>query len=227
MISLRNVSLQTRQRCGFWRHRSHSLLSHLTFDIPAGEVTLLAGASGCGKTLLARAILNVLPQDVKLSGRIVAPSQLAYLPQAISHLDPTATIGRQIRRSHGKHPVLPAQLAPRYPHQLSGGEAKRALIAMMPEAEAIIADEPTAGLDPDTAAEVIGLLAQKAAKGAAVLVITHDLAASLPSCNRLVLLQDTSVAAIHPATDFADPAHLSPAACAFWRAMPQNGFHHD
>ncbi|MFT3662518.1 MAG: ATP-binding cassette domain-containing protein [Gordonia sp. (in: high G+C Gram-positive bacteria)] len=74
---------------------------------------------------------------------------------------------------------LPGSALDRYPHELSGGMAQRAALAaaLAGAPEVLIADEPTSALDPDLADHVWGLLARVAAEGAAVLVITHDLAA--------------------------------------------------
>lgn len=228
MIRLRDVTLRVPVRSSWWQQRHETLLEKLNCDIPCGQITLLAGASGSGKTLLARAILDVLPKRVNLIGQIERPLQTAYLPQAISHLDPSATIGQQIRRSRTAQNILPKTLTRLYPYQLSGGEARRALISLMPQATAVVADEPTTGLDAATSAQIMALLTAKAKAGAAVLLITHDLVTALPYCSQVILLQAKSVAAIHLAKDFAqDGARLSAAARAFWRALPQNGFHHD
>ncbi|MCZ4578515.1 ATP-binding cassette domain-containing protein [Gordonia amicalis] len=63
-----------------------------------------------------------------------------------------------------------------YPHELSGGMAQRAAIAaaIAGDPAILVADEPTSALDPDLAAAIWGLLADTARRGAAVLVITHD-----------------------------------------------------
>lgn len=78
-----------------------------------------------------------------------------------------------------------------YPHQLSGGEIQRALIAMalINNPQLLILDEPTAALDPITKREIISLLIQ-IAKNCAMLLITHDLAvASAISTRTAVLYQ--------------------------------------
>lgn len=64
-----------------------------------------------------------------------------------------------------------------YPHQLSGGMAQRVGVAAAFAAgpAVLVADEPTAGLDPHTTARILTLLRQHADTGAAVLLITHDL----------------------------------------------------
>ncbi|MDO5711908.1 MAG: AAA family ATPase, partial [Micrococcales bacterium] len=65
-----------------------------------------------------------------------------------------------------------------YPHELSGGMAGRATLAfaLAGAPRVLVADEPTASLDPELTGRVLGLLREAADEGAAVLLITHDLA---------------------------------------------------
>src|SRR5438067_1602218 len=62
------------------------------------------------------------------------------------------------------------------PHELSGGEQQRVVIAraLINDPEIILADEPTGNLDPDTSEDIITLLKQISQSGTAVLVATHD-----------------------------------------------------
>ncbi|OIQ63037.1 cell division ATP-binding protein FtsE [mine drainage metagenome] len=62
------------------------------------------------------------------------------------------------------------------PHELSGGEQQRVVIAraLLNDPEIILADEPTGNLDPDTSEEIVLLLKQISQSGTAVIVATHD-----------------------------------------------------
>jgi cell division transport system ATP-binding protein len=64
----------------------------------------------------------------------------------------------------------------KFPHELSGGEQQRVVIAraLLNHPSLIIADEPTANLDPETSTEIVRLLLQISKKGTAVLISTHD-----------------------------------------------------
>jgi iron complex transport system ATP-binding protein len=73
---------------------------------------------------------------------------------------------------------------------LSGGERARALLArlLVTEAPLLLADEPTAGLDPDAQFMALDLLREEAAKGRAVMVTLHDLTLAVRACDRLAVL---------------------------------------
>lgn len=87
------------------------------------------------------------------------------------------------------------------PHELSGGEQQRVVIAraLLNDPEIILADEPTGNLDPDTSEEIVLLLKQISLSGTAVLVATHDyhIIRTFPSriikCENSKVLEDVSI----------------------------------
>lgn len=87
------------------------------------------------------------------------------------------------------------------PHELSGGEQQRVVIAraLLNNPEIILADEPTGNLDPDTSEEIVMLLKQISQGGTAVLMATHDyhIIRTLPSriikCEAGVVHQDAQI----------------------------------
>jgi iron complex transport system ATP-binding protein len=84
--------------------------------------------------------------------------------------------------------------------QISGGEQRRALLAQAfcQEAEVLLLDEPTAALDPAHARALFLALAAEKARGAAAVVVTHDLNAAVRWADRVILLDDGRVAADGP-----------------------------
>ena len=81
--------------------------------------------------------------------------------------------------------------------------------ALAQESRALIADEPTAGLDPAHALGLFGTFRQLAAEGRAVVVALHDLTLAARFCHHVVLLVAGRVAASGPAADVLQPGTLS------------------
>ena len=142
--------------------------------------------------------------------REVRGGQLGMIfQQARSALNPLIRIEKQISRVARLHARadgsraspevvellrevgLPGRVARSYPHQLSGGMAQRALIAIVLAARPalLIADEPTTGLDVTTEAEIYDLLRRlRVELGLTLLLITHDLALVSQNCDRVAVM---------------------------------------
>jgi peptide/nickel transport system ATP-binding protein len=87
--------------------------------------------------------------------------------------------------------LLDPTLLARYPHELSGGERRRATLAMALalDPRLVILDEPLGGLDPDTKVQLIGAIAAIAARrGLALIVISHDLPAAAQLAERAIVM---------------------------------------
>ncbi|MDF1855909.1 thiol reductant ABC exporter subunit CydD [Pseudooceanicola sp.] len=170
-------------------------------DVMSGEKVALMGASGTGKTTVLRMIAGL---RAPVSGRVMVAGQpldnttadpwrarIGWMPQAPHFLN--ASLRHNLTLGRGKDPAqalelaavsqvvaaLPQGLNTRLGETgggLSGGEARRITLARAIHGapDVILADEPTADLDADTAAAVTrGLLAQ-ADRGATLIVATHD-----------------------------------------------------
>ena len=79
-----------------------------------------------------------------------------------------------------------------YPAALSGGEQQRVAIAraLANEPFVLLADEPTANLDPETTEEVMGIFSEVNARGTAVIMATHDAALVARHPRRMLLLEE-------------------------------------
>ncbi|WP_375487005.1 dipeptide ABC transporter ATP-binding protein [uncultured Jatrophihabitans sp.] len=143
--------------------------------------------------------------------------------------DPVYPIGRQIAealeahdRESGDQAVAallrrsglddPDRIARSFPHQLSGGQLQRAMIAMATSCKPalLIADEPTTALDVTVQAGILDLLRSFAAAGTAVLLITHDMGVVADLADDIIVLRDGSVVErgpveqvlLHPEADY-------------------------
>lgn len=174
---------------------------------------------------------------------------IALVPQGVAHLDPLMTVGRQVqgaprgatraeraadrrRRAARQRGLFEAYgLAPEvadcYPHELSGGMARRVLLmcALMEEPRLIIADEPTPGLDMELAVHALDDLRAFADGGGGVLLITHDLHLALAVADRVAVFRDGAVVEETDVASFEAPERLRhPFSRALWHAMPEHGF---
>ena len=163
--------------------------------------------------------------------RALLGRRIAFIPQEpLSALNPVLTIGRQFaehltrlaipsrdraaqatRWLDAVHLPDPAALLQRYPHELSGGQCQRVLIAMAFSSDPalIVADEPTTALDVLTQGRILHLLKEQQHRhGAAVLMITHDLQMASRVCDDVAVLYGGDMIERGPAQAVLhDPVH--------------------
>ncbi len=122
---------------------------------------------------------------------------------------------------------LDESVARLYPHELSGGMARRVLLccALMDEPRLIVADEPTPGLDLPLAVAAMQDFRSFADRGGSVLLITHDIELALQVADRVAVFKDGSVVEETSVDCFKDPSLLRhPFTRALWHALPEHGF---
>jgi peptide/nickel transport system ATP-binding protein len=254
VLEVRDLSVSFVQYSGGLRQRNLKVITGLDVAVSKGEILAVVGSSGSGKSLLAHAILGILPGNTTVSGSLryggeeLTPArqaslrgkEMAIIPQSVSYLDPLMRVGAQVRsavRNGNKKGAqrevfaryrLDEQAEKLYPFQLSGGMARRVLVsaAMVSGAKLVIADEPTPGLHPEVVQETLGHLRQLADEGCAVILITHDITAALGVANRIAVFYAGSTLENAPVTDFTGQGERlrHPYSKALWKALPQNGF---
>ncbi|MCI3918862.1 ABC transporter ATP-binding protein [Paenibacillus sp. TRM 82003] len=254
ILEVNNLSIHFNQYTTGLRQRKLEVISGFNLSMHEGEVLAVVGASGSGKSLLAHAILGILPANAGLDGELVYAGErltgerqaalrgkeIALIPQSVGYLDPLMRVGAQVRTSvrTGDPTVEQRQAFARYglrpgterlfPFQLSGGMARRVLVstAVVSGARVVIADEPTPGLDTVALAQALGYFRELADRGAAVMLITHDIESALTIADRIAVFYSGTTVEIAPSADFAgDGAALRhPYTRALWRALPRNEF---
>ncbi|HCX82843.1 MAG: ABC transporter [Curvibacter sp. RIFCSPHIGHO2_12_FULL_63_18] len=173
-------------------------------DLAKGAVLLLSGPSGCGKSTWLALVAGLMPPTagtLEVAGqplqalRSVAADAwragaIGFLPQKL-HLSAALTVQQNLAMAQwaagqpeDTHAIATAlaalgvaELAHRKPAQLSGGQAQRVALAraVLQQPRVLLADEPTASLDDEAAADAVGLLLATArTHGATLVIATHD-----------------------------------------------------
>lgn len=254
LLEIKDFSVSFVQYVGGLRQKNLKVITSLDVTVMQGEVLAIVGSSGSGKSLLAHAILGILPRNAQVSGTITYKGEslttslqeelrgreIAFIPQSVNYLDPLMWVGLQVRHAvKGKDKAaavrrafnrfhLDEQAEKLYPFQLSGGMARRVLVssAVVSGATLVIADEPTPGLHSKVVQETLSHLRQLADEGCAVILITHDITAALTVADRIAVFYAGSTVETAPASDFCGKGETlrHPYSKALWRALPQNEF---
>ena len=200
------------------------VVAGVTLGVSPGEFIAVIGPNGAGKTTLLRAIAGLVPASgaIRVGSTPLAElplveraRRIAYLPQGhVFHWPlPVADIVALGRLPRGAGADLSAadraavaralaetgtgEFASRAVTTLSGGERARVALArvLATEAPVILADEPTASLDPRYQLAVVDILKRHAAAGGAVIAVLHDLALAARSADRIVVMHRGEIVA--------------------------------
>ena len=253
LLEIHDLSVSFRMYDSALEQRQLQVISDLHLTVRPGEIVAVAGSSGSGKSLLASAILGILPGNATVRGHLhykgqeltpqmqakLRGTEIALVPQSVAFLDPLMKVGRQVDGHRKPYPVekrrelfrrfgLPEKTEKLYPFQLSGGMARRVLVstALIADAQLIIADEPTPGMSLEQALEALQMFRELAREGKAVILITHDIDLAFQFADRVAVFYAGTTVETAPVADFlAGPEALRhPYSQALWRALPQNGF---
>jgi len=214
MITFKNVSIS---------FNGQTILDDVNFHISRGEFVSLVGETGIGKTTLLRIIyMDLFPETgMVIVGRFnsdtITKSEIPYLRRTLGVVfqdfklledrnvfDNVAfalqVIGvKKIEIQKRVLRVLAdvglSHKRSSMPHELSGGEQQRVVIAraLVNDPMIILADEPTGNLDPTTASDILELLKQINSKGTAILLASHNYDLVRKSQSKILQLKDGSV----------------------------------
>jgi len=210
----------------------HLVLTDVNFTLAKGEFVYLIGRVGSGKSSLIKTINAELPlkngsasvvgfslenlkkkqvpllrrklgivfQDFQLLTDRTVYDNLYFVLHATGWKDKTATDER-IQIVLGK--VNLENKGFKMPHQLSGGEQQRVVIAraLLNDPEVILADEPTGNLDPETSETIMMLLREISESGCAVLMATHNYTLLKKYPARTLKCEDSKLAQLEDNTE--------------------------
>lgn len=210
----------------------HLALSDVSFTLSKGEFVYLIGRVGSGKSSLIKTINAELPlktgsanvvgfslgdlrpkqvpllrrklgivfQDFQLLTDRTVYDNLAFVLQATGWKDKD-TLDQQINQVLSK--VNLEKKGFKMPHQLSGGEQQRVVIAraLLNDPDVILADEPTGNLDPETSENIMQLLRDISGSGRAVLMATHNYTLLKKFPSRTLKCEDGKLTEVEESTE--------------------------
>src|SRR4051812_16534763 len=210
------------------------VLKDIDLTIHRGEVVVVIGPSGGGKSTLCRTINRLEPIDdgtIRIDGRPLPEDgkELAQLRADVGMVFQSfnlfahktilqnVTLGpmkvKKVRASEAEQHAMEllervgiANQAEKYPAQLSGGQQQRAAIAraLAMRPKVMLFDEPTSALDPEMIKEVLDVMTNLAAEGMTMVVVTHEMGFARRAADRVVFMDDGRIAETGAPDEFFD-----------------------
>ncbi len=257
ILKVENLELSFSQYTQGLKKRKLTVITNLDLELQEGEILAVVGSSGSGKSLLAHAILGVLPYNASIKGKVIYQGkelsqkdkenirgkEIVLIPQSVNYLDPLLQVEQQIAISLKdktkveqeriidellKRYGLDLSVKHYYPFQLSGGMARKVLLAtaLTSSAKVIVADEPTPGLDESSLQEVLKDFREISDGGSAVLMITHDINAALKIADKIAIFYAGTTLEVANTEDFKNGGAglRHPYTKALCRALPGEEF---
>lgn len=158
LLKVEDLSLSFIQYAAGLRQTELKVICNLSIEAHKGEILAVVGSSGSGKSLLAHAILGILPSNAKLAGNMeyngkkltkeikeeIRGKEIALVPQSTTYLDPLMRISnqvigsvdgenegmmKQLQRDIFRKYALNPDVERMFPHELSGGMTRRVLVS--------------------------------------------------------------------------------------------------
>jgi len=194
------------------------VLSNINLDLTQGEVKVLMGSSGSGKSTILRCLNRLIEPtsgSIQFKGKeILGPSvdvrnlrkQIGFVFQQFalySHLTVLENVTLALRKLEGMslneanekalHQLSQFEMTAhqsKYPSQLSGGQKQRVAIAraLALDPAVLLLDEPTSALDPVMSRDVGDLINRLHSKGITIICVTHDLGLASSISDRVLFL---------------------------------------
>lgn len=257
MLELRNVTKSFTRR-GFGKNPP--AVDRVSFTVERGQAVGLVGASGSGKSTVARLITRLIKATsgsiyydgeniINLSPREFRPYRRKIqiiFQQPSQALDPRRTIHNALLEPLSVHGItasrreadrrikelleetnLSTDILNRRPHEISGGQAQRVVIAraLSLEPELLIADEPTSMLDLSIQAQILAILSElRTKRQLSLLLISHDPSVVRATCGKAAVLENGRL------VKFGDPSTVldhSTSLIHLGRRNKMKGYHYE
>jgi len=213
---------------------SFTALNDIDLDIARGEVVVLLGASGSGKSTVCRCVNRLetitsgsividgtpLPEEGRELAKLRADVGMVFQSfNLFAHktvlenitLGPVRVRGRARADAEQRARELLGRVgvsdkADRYPAQLSGGQQQRVAIAraLAMDPKVMLFDEPTSALDPEMVREVLDVMVELAQGGMTMLVVTHEMGFARQAADRVVFMSEGRIVETGEPDDFFD-----------------------
>ncbi|MDO4841630.1 MAG: ATP-binding cassette domain-containing protein [Phoenicibacter congonensis] len=190
--------------------KTTTVLKDLSISLHAKEILFIVGETGAGKSMLANLLVGKTPKGSNVEGTFwfdgniadkaklekIARENISFIPQPLTSLNPLNKFSYQEKSL--------------YPHEMSGGMQRSALIhdALKPNTQIIIADEPTEGLDAKKARAVMSELVSLRDDGVSLIVVTHDIDLALNFADRIAIFKDGNIVEETSSASFYDKSKL-------------------
>lgn len=203
-----------------FHYKNQPVFTNLNMELDYGEFVFVIGKSGIGKSTLMQLIyMNQFPltgtvRIAEFDSQTIKPSQIPLLRRKIGvifqdfKLLPDRNVYQNLAYVMKVTGISSKEIKKRInetltevglshkrlnkPHELSGGEQQRVVIAraIINDPILVLADEPTGNLDPETSGEILALLKKINKRGTAVLVVTHNYNIVKKANERVIKLED-------------------------------------
>ncbi|VTX55143.1 Oligopeptide transport ATP-binding protein OppD [Fusobacterium nucleatum] len=252
ILEVLNLSISFMQYNRGFTQKEITPVKELSLTVKQNEILAIVGASGSGKSLLAHAILGILPTNSKINGKILyngeilttekikklRGKEIKFIPQSVQYLDPTRKIGKQLEECFEvptKENILNLlrefslndKVFDYYPHELSGGMLRRVLFATChgKGTNLIIADEPTPGIHPKALQEILDQFINFKKQGISIVFITHDMKSAMQVADRVAIFKDGKVVGTYTPSEIKElQASVDSYTKKLWETQPSNEF---
>ena len=195
-----------------------TVIDDLSFEVKKGETFGFLGSNGSGKTTTMRALLGIYQPSagsLTINGKAFEPEDgkmLGYLPEerglykkesvidVMTYFGQLKGLGKNEAKEWSLNYLKRVKLedkAKTKVDKLSGGQQQKVQlgVTIMNDPDVLILDEPTKGFDPVNRRLLMDIIEAQRAKGATIILITHDMSEVERLCDRLILLKDGNKAA--------------------------------